>query len=586
MQFHQLMEPIFDLLGMKLITTNQGQGGLGTMQNALGSRSIYGDEIDVLVWDSHMTEGGLHELDLFYRQSLLGSNRPPLLLCLGCVRGDDQVIKALHENGGADIGELGSGMYGVPETKDPVSVSSMPWAAQYMKCSAEMNAECGSHKYQSQCWVEREDIKPPTAQRPQVGGQASWHPGFRSHKLTGRVLSMWILQALEEAIEKWQEITITEGDPLADEHWHMTEYYERIKKGVGDMKDTFCEKASEGKYPKRVCNVPMYGRTEYTPRRDPGNTSIRSIMKPAPDGYLPEVSKPIYEGDDVPNPAFKVPDGEIDVISIVSAVKQRDEGRKLYSQSRQPPRGAAGDFELHAIKPDRFTNGRRVEDSIIPGRGWSIKDQLHASDFCDGSINSTACGRVSSTDCLLSGHNDGRAGILGDGLSGWFVVEFKDLKEGLIILGMDFWHGDNPRTAGWTEVNDGKRRNLKGRISDVNDEESTSDLSSDPHDISYGNDADRPSRRILVENILLNENVFFDFAIDGEITTITGAEYLEKRSLPERVVQLMPFLDDPNWSKKRRALGEEGNTVEFAFRVRGCDRGNDCSVNISHIYWA
>jgi hypothetical protein len=52
MQFHKIMEPIFARLGVKLITRNFGQGGLGTIQTSMGSGSIYGDEVDLLLWDS------------------------------------------------------------------------------------------------------------------------------------------------------------------------------------------------------------------------------------------------------------------------------------------------------------------------------------------------------------------------------------------------------------------------------------------------------------------------------------------------------------------------------------------------------
>ena len=52
MQFHKIMYPVFARLGVKLITRNVGMGGLGTMQAGMGSGSIYGDEIDILMWDS------------------------------------------------------------------------------------------------------------------------------------------------------------------------------------------------------------------------------------------------------------------------------------------------------------------------------------------------------------------------------------------------------------------------------------------------------------------------------------------------------------------------------------------------------
>ena len=52
MQFHKIMYPVFARLGVKLITRNMAQGGLGTIQAGLGSGSIYGDEVDLLLWDS------------------------------------------------------------------------------------------------------------------------------------------------------------------------------------------------------------------------------------------------------------------------------------------------------------------------------------------------------------------------------------------------------------------------------------------------------------------------------------------------------------------------------------------------------
>ena len=54
MQFHKVMYPVFARLGVKLITRNIGMGGLGTAHNAMGSGSIYGSEVDILMWDSGM----------------------------------------------------------------------------------------------------------------------------------------------------------------------------------------------------------------------------------------------------------------------------------------------------------------------------------------------------------------------------------------------------------------------------------------------------------------------------------------------------------------------------------------------------
>jgi hypothetical protein len=52
MQFHQVMAPVFSRFGVKLVTRNLSQGGLGTIQNAMGMKSLYGDDIDLLLWDT------------------------------------------------------------------------------------------------------------------------------------------------------------------------------------------------------------------------------------------------------------------------------------------------------------------------------------------------------------------------------------------------------------------------------------------------------------------------------------------------------------------------------------------------------
>ena len=52
MQFHKIMYPVFARLGVKLVTRNFGMGGMGTIHNGIGSGSIYGDEIDLILWDS------------------------------------------------------------------------------------------------------------------------------------------------------------------------------------------------------------------------------------------------------------------------------------------------------------------------------------------------------------------------------------------------------------------------------------------------------------------------------------------------------------------------------------------------------
>jgi hypothetical protein len=49
--FHKVMEPVFDKLGVRLLSRNMGMGGVGTLQFSLGGGDFYG-ETDILEWDS------------------------------------------------------------------------------------------------------------------------------------------------------------------------------------------------------------------------------------------------------------------------------------------------------------------------------------------------------------------------------------------------------------------------------------------------------------------------------------------------------------------------------------------------------
>lgn len=171
MAFHHMMKPIFDRLGVTLITRNIAYGGLGTLQSGLGAQSIFGDDIDMIIWDSGMTEKEKRAIDLLYRQTILGSKRVPFLW------GDNvEVLKMLHHEIGADVGQFGSGMSGVIETIDENQVKDLPWAIQFLKCEEQSKALCqnNENRYRTQCWIDRDDVVPSTKQDKVVSGRAGW----------------------------------------------------------------------------------------------------------------------------------------------------------------------------------------------------------------------------------------------------------------------------------------------------------------------------------------------------------------------------------------------------------------------------
>jgi hypothetical protein len=155
-----------------------------------------------MVWDSGMTEArDGASLDLYWRQALLSGDRVPFLLGGGDVHG----LVGFNLNTDADISNYGDGSTGLPECVTEEQCEKLPWATRYMKCGSEAQTMCGLKKWGSNCWVERPDVTPPKKQLPAPGSQAKWHPGFRSHQLTGRILNMFILKALKEGLTKWQK---------------------------------------------------------------------------------------------------------------------------------------------------------------------------------------------------------------------------------------------------------------------------------------------------------------------------------------------------------------------------------------------
>jgi hypothetical protein len=197
MQFHRIMQPIFARLGVKLVSRNSAQGGLGTTQAALGMLSIYGD-MDVLLWDSGMTEGD-PQADLFFRQGLLGGERVPFIMGFGAL----DTLGSLYNNADADVGLFGGATEGAPLTTGAEQALEVPYAARYLKCSPEAKDFCNTQqRFCSHCWYESMG-EPPFPQREQFSDNKNFHPGWREQQMRGRHLAMFFLRALQEAIDLW-----------------------------------------------------------------------------------------------------------------------------------------------------------------------------------------------------------------------------------------------------------------------------------------------------------------------------------------------------------------------------------------------
>ena len=564
MQFHKVMEPVFALLGVELTSRNLAHGGLGTLQSGMGAKDIFGSEVDVILWDSGMTEGrDLRAQDLLFRQTMIAGNRVPFIM-----GGTYSILKDMHDKLDADVGQYGEAVEGLPSCTSEEQSWTVPWAVRCTRC--EIKAPWCGEKFRANCWVPRDDVQPPTPQDKKPGSQVSWHPGWKSHQGIGRAMAFMILRAIKAALTKWQSagrqkphkaisnppsvahtlfllfFSRQDNYQLPDEAWHVHDYYENVRDKIRTVQDTLCfSYVKDSLLPEAFCTKPMNARTEFTPRANPIQSSLQSIIKPDENGHVPRVvqSSLLYTGPDVFNNYTAIPEGQIDVLAIVS-------NGRVYPEDRR-------DFRR-----------RRLE--IQPGLGHMINGE--PAGYCDGSWN-TECKRPASSRCLLSGHNDARGGILINSHSGWLVMTLANLKEGVIVTKIETWHGpdENKLTAGWTSINNrndarrGLRKEQEGpEVVVVNglpppEEEEDRKLKYVPPDYCA--------------------EFKFEFAIDGKITTWDREEFQKKSLALQRVVEVQVLLNNT-------AFTSEPKDVEFAVRMTGCGTSTRKTFSLTHVYWA
>jgi hypothetical protein len=457
MQFANILEPVFQKLGVRLVARNMAMGGLGTTHFSLGSSTLYGEK-DFMMWDSGMTEKSLADQDLFNKQALLGGERVPILF------GSHPNNLETETGNNLWYGKFLNGNSLIPLTTDLDQVDTLPLATRYMKCDPAVQELCGDRsnpdKYHDFCWEDRTDYS-PTIQSVHVGGQASWHPGDRWHQFESRKAAILFLNAFEEAFKFWETSINDEGFPLKESHWHVGESYRMVQSHLKDylngegLNQSECEKRWVQFGLVKACRIPLRGMTEFTPKNLGNKNSIHTHLVPAPNGYKPKpLFEPVYTGIDILPLEWKIPITEVDVHAVAIATtyepptidqtwnEDHDENVETEVNARRMLRNAVGSdtkpsevFKTNSHTHEEPTLNRSLnDDAIIPGIGWSLMYDTgqEPTGYCDGSPMSD-CKRSVNNQCLLSGHNDGRTTLAGNALSGWLVVKLPKVKEGLIF---------------------------------------------------------------------------------------------------------------------------------------------------------
>jgi hypothetical protein len=258
-----------------------------------------------------------------------------------------------------------------------------------------------------------------------------------------------------------------------------------------------------------------------------------------------------YKPPDVFNPSLYPPDGEIDVLNIV-------ELGPAFEPVNLP------DY-TDIYKSPTFKNPPMVP--LGKGLGLFVKA---GDEFCDGTVNSF-CGRGWGESCPLYGHNDQRSVILFDGFSGWVVFNIPDLKNGYIAIKYHSWQGENANavTSGWTSINNeaGSRY-----LRDQSNTTIPSMLHDDPRLLL------KTDGRRLGNPPPFCPEFEFEYAIDGNITTLSLDEWQARSKSVQRVVEVLTLLEDPSYT------GGEEREVEVAIRIKGCAKTK--TFGLTHVYWS
>lgn len=586
MQFAEVMEPVFQKLGVRLIARNMAMGGLGTIHFGVGSGHTYGEK-DYIRWDSGMTEGRImHNMDIFNKQAILGGERVPIIST------DNPLNLEKESNGTFWWGKMNNLPTFVPLTTGLDQVETVPLAAQYLKCADDVKELCADkgnpNKYHSVCWEPRSDYTPAMTQVNAAGGTASWHPGDRYHRMISRQDVFLFLKAFDKAFELWEEGIEKDGFPLKETYWHVGGDYMNVQSKLSEflngegLGESACEKGLQGQGLDKACRIRMKAMTEWTP----GNPTqqIRRYAKSAKNGYKMEwpISE-VYQGIDVLPLSWKVPLDQVDLhaIAIVTTSKapeydfewtegpSKDE-ESIPTNSRRYLRDTIQTITVQSTKESNEAifgieeDRALITDVVVPGVGWGILSP-GAVGFCDGSAQSL-CYRSSTMNCLLQGTNDAHNNVVGNALSGWLVLTLPKVSEGFVFMKLEWWYprgNDFWLTKDWTELNNGidvGERNLKD---EVEGERSMKALPKPwPADMEI------------------------DIAVNGKIVdTLHGGPSVN--SVPELIQdrpqlsyneQFFKLLDDKSLA--------DGGDLEFAIRIRSTENPKDASFGISYIYYA
>ena len=402
---------------------------------------------------------------------------------------------------------------------------------QYLRCTDAMKRGGYCEKHDSVCWVERTNWN-PVEQDSDVGYQTSGYPNYKEHQWAGRKLTLLVLHALEEALDRWATEMAGDRLPLADNLWHVGPTYKELRESVRTLEpkagnsvpDPPCYHLLRHLHPM-ICHVSMHAITEWTPRVTPVANRLKAAVV---EGIADENSDKVelYTEVNLLPERWKVPSGHIDVHMIAIATNDTSGLHDKPTSELVTDDFFLNDDEAWLENADDDNtddyNGGERRMLLQNQKGWVVYNA--PIGFCDGSAQSR-CNRIIGNPCLLANYNHYKAGILGHGGSDWLSMNVGVVKEGIILGRFDFGA-----------------------------------------DVSI---ADLPS------------DFVFEYSVAGKVTSLSRDEFTDSIVQIVSDLWVFPFLID---REMPHTVNESEEIVVVAIRVSS-STANDL-IRLTHIYYA
>ena len=200
------LSPLLESLGIAIETRNYGMSGKASAPEvALCQEAFYGTDVDVLTWDSALTDQPWF-FEYWTQRAANGiANRPVLLAAHAGGRRHVRanVFERVWDQNGPFMPMMimNEAVVGSMEAAVPDSLhnTNLPPLLMYLKCgNGDKNDDSNFLEVNEPCKSEKFDV----SACPDRYWRVPWHPGYRRLALYGNLLALMHVDAIEEAVRE------------------------------------------------------------------------------------------------------------------------------------------------------------------------------------------------------------------------------------------------------------------------------------------------------------------------------------------------------------------------------------------------